>query len=130
VRPVLGTEEDQQALWDNLDVIDVFSTDHGEIFASYEAVIYDMYRLHKATFPPRLCLTCVPVILRHTKNQVNIYCTDDSRVLGCDTFVVGLVVTDVSQLFCAFFTKGPAVYSDCTLLFDPVTLSRSRRPES
>jgi hypothetical protein len=30
VRPVLGTEEDQQALWDNLDIIDVFATDHGE----------------------------------------------------------------------------------------------------
>ncbi|XP_067013440.2 multifunctional protein r isoform X2 [Anabrus simplex] len=28
VRPILGTEEDQQALWDNLDIIDVFATDH------------------------------------------------------------------------------------------------------
>uniref|UniRef100_A0A2M4A744 aspartate carbamoyltransferase n=1 Tax=Anopheles triannulatus TaxID=58253 RepID=A0A2M4A744_9DIPT len=28
VRPVLGTPDDQQALWDNLDVIDVFATDH------------------------------------------------------------------------------------------------------
>ncbi|ETN65264.1 carbamoyl-phosphate synthase large chain [Anopheles darlingi] len=28
VRPVLCTPEDQQALWDNLDVIDVFATDH------------------------------------------------------------------------------------------------------
>ncbi|XP_063221553.1 multifunctional protein r isoform X2 [Bacillus rossius redtenbacheri] len=28
VRPVLGTDEDQQALWDNLDIIDVFATDH------------------------------------------------------------------------------------------------------
>ncbi|XP_049813698.1 CAD protein [Schistocerca nitens] len=28
VRPVLGTEEDQQALWDNIDIIDVFATDH------------------------------------------------------------------------------------------------------
>ena len=33
VRPVLGTEEDQQALWDNLDVIDVFATDHGKYIA-------------------------------------------------------------------------------------------------
>lgn len=49
VRPVLGTEEDQQALWDNLDIIDVFATDHGEIFASYKALIYDTYHLHKAT---------------------------------------------------------------------------------
>nr|XP_033330186.1 CAD protein [Megalopta genalis] len=28
VRPMLGTKEDQQALWDNLDVIDCFATDH------------------------------------------------------------------------------------------------------
>lgn len=28
VRPVLCSPEDQQALWDNLDVIDVFATDH------------------------------------------------------------------------------------------------------
>lgn len=29
VRPILGTKEDQQALWDNLDIIDCFATDHG-----------------------------------------------------------------------------------------------------
>lgn len=29
VRPILGTKEDQQALWKNLDVIDCFATDHG-----------------------------------------------------------------------------------------------------
>lgn len=29
VRPTLGTKDDQQALWDNLDVIDCFATDHG-----------------------------------------------------------------------------------------------------
>ncbi|XP_003704308.2 carbamoyl-phosphate synthetase 2, aspartate transcarbamylase, and dihydroorotase rudimentary [Megachile rotundata] len=28
VRPILGSREDQQALWDNLDVIDCFATDH------------------------------------------------------------------------------------------------------
>lgn len=28
VRPVLCTEEDRQALWDNLDIIDCFATDH------------------------------------------------------------------------------------------------------
>ncbi|XP_039292585.1 CAD protein-like [Nilaparvata lugens] len=28
VRPVIGTREDQQALWDNLDIIDCFATDH------------------------------------------------------------------------------------------------------
>lgn len=29
VKPVIGTEEDKQALWDNLKFIDVFATDHG-----------------------------------------------------------------------------------------------------
>ncbi|XP_011866080.1 PREDICTED: CAD protein [Vollenhovia emeryi] len=28
VRPTLGTKEDQEALWDNMDVIDCFATDH------------------------------------------------------------------------------------------------------
>jgi carbamoyl-phosphate synthase/aspartate carbamoyltransferase/dihydroorotase len=28
MRPPLGTREDQQALWDNLDVIDMLATDH------------------------------------------------------------------------------------------------------
>lgn len=28
VRPILGSKEDQQALWENLDVIDCFATDH------------------------------------------------------------------------------------------------------
>ena len=28
VRPILGTREDQRALWENLDVIDCFATDH------------------------------------------------------------------------------------------------------
>ena len=29
VRPRLTNEEDQKALWNNIDVIDVFATDHG-----------------------------------------------------------------------------------------------------
>ncbi len=31
VRPRLATLEDQQALWDNLDIIDCFATDHGKV---------------------------------------------------------------------------------------------------
>lgn len=30
VRPSLVTPEDQQALWDNMDFIDCFATDHGQ----------------------------------------------------------------------------------------------------
>ena len=30
VKPPLATLEDQKALWDNMDVIDCFATDHGE----------------------------------------------------------------------------------------------------
>lgn len=29
VKPCLCTKEDQQALWDNIDIIDCFATDHG-----------------------------------------------------------------------------------------------------
>ena len=29
VRPMLVTDEDQQALWDNIDIIDCIATDHG-----------------------------------------------------------------------------------------------------
>lgn len=29
VRPTLGTHEDLEALWENMDVIDCFATDHG-----------------------------------------------------------------------------------------------------
>ena len=29
VKPELCSKEDQQALWDNLDIIDCFATDHG-----------------------------------------------------------------------------------------------------
>lgn len=32
VKPPLCSLEDQQALWDNLDVIDIFATDHGKVF--------------------------------------------------------------------------------------------------
>ena len=37
VRPCLVTQEDQQALWDNMDVIDCFATDHGE----FETLVQD-----------------------------------------------------------------------------------------
>lgn len=30
VRPTLGTREDMEALWENLDIIDCFATDHGQ----------------------------------------------------------------------------------------------------
>ncbi len=30
VRPMLSEEEDRQALWENMDIIDCFATDHGE----------------------------------------------------------------------------------------------------
>ena len=30
VRPMISSQEDQQALWDNMEYIDCFATDHGE----------------------------------------------------------------------------------------------------
>jgi len=35
VRPRLSSPDDQQALWDNLDVIDCFATDHGKFFRRF-----------------------------------------------------------------------------------------------
>lgn len=32
VKPPLASVEDQKALWENMDVIDCFATDHGKIF--------------------------------------------------------------------------------------------------
>lgn len=32
VRPKLVTKEDQEALWDNMDIIDCFATDHGKLY--------------------------------------------------------------------------------------------------
>lgn len=31
VRPMLGSREDMEALWENLDIIDCFATDHGQL---------------------------------------------------------------------------------------------------
>lgn len=31
VRPVLCSKEDQDALWENLDIVDCFATDHGTV---------------------------------------------------------------------------------------------------
>lgn len=39
---MLVTAEDRQALWNNLDVIDCFATDHG---ALYQYVFFALYKL-------------------------------------------------------------------------------------
>lgn len=31
VRPMLGSRKDMEALWENLDIIDCFATDHGQL---------------------------------------------------------------------------------------------------
>lgn len=35
VRPRLVSKEDQQALWDNMDIIDCFATDHGKFLRNW-----------------------------------------------------------------------------------------------
>ena len=35
VKPPLVHQEDQQALWDNMDIIDCFATDHGQLSTGY-----------------------------------------------------------------------------------------------
>lgn len=34
VRPALGTSQDLEALWENMDTIDCFATDHGELLGA------------------------------------------------------------------------------------------------
>lgn len=38
VRPMLVSPEDQKALWDNLDVVDCFATDHGKSLVNLSVV--------------------------------------------------------------------------------------------
>ena len=52
------------------------------------------------------------------------------RCSGIWHFVSGSVVTDVSNEHSAFILKGQAVFLDCTVLLETVTLSHSRTPES
>lgn len=50
VRPMLGTKEDMEALWENLDIIDCFATDHGQQphrnQSDDEIMIYSLRREH------------------------------------------------------------------------------------
>ena len=39
VRPVLCSKEDQESLWENLNIIDCFATDHGMSWARQSASI-------------------------------------------------------------------------------------------
>ena len=56
VRPRLASPEDQQALWDNLDVIDCFATDHGNVcwLCHFDLVLGDFHIL--SFFGLSLCL--------------------------------------------------------------------------
>lgn len=57
VRPRLASPEDQQALWDNLDVIDCFATDHGKFvnIAHFGGKItYFFISFYKSTAPHTL----------------------------------------------------------------------------
>lgn len=40
VRPMLGTREDMEALWENLDIIDCFATDHGKRYVLLNEIDY------------------------------------------------------------------------------------------
>lgn len=67
VRPLLGTKEDQQALWDNLDIIDCFATDHGSFYfiGVFSDIIILFYLkkneisnpFHRENFLTRKCLS-------------------------------------------------------------------------
>lgn len=40
VRPMLGTREDMETLWENLDIIDCFATDHGKDWIQLNKIYY------------------------------------------------------------------------------------------
>jgi len=51
VRPMLATKADQKALWDNLDIIDCFATDHGK-----SCVVMKIYQEVSCSSAPALKL--------------------------------------------------------------------------
>lgn len=47
VKPCLVNPEDQEALWDNMDIIDCFATDHGKIlFLNYFCISKQWFTVH------------------------------------------------------------------------------------
>ena len=58
VKPALVTAEDQKALWDNIDIIDCFATDHGKMLSN---VILTM-----TTDIPSMAWHGIPVSENHT----------------------------------------------------------------
>lgn len=40
VKPAIVTKEDQNALWDNMDYIDCFATDHGKDFKTFALLVH------------------------------------------------------------------------------------------
>lgn len=49
VKPNLVTEEDQKALWDNMDIIDCFATDHGN-FESRPNLLWGLHNQSQAGY--------------------------------------------------------------------------------
>lgn len=43
VKPQICTLEDQKTLWDNLDIIDCFATDHGNVFIFNISFLFELF---------------------------------------------------------------------------------------
>lgn len=50
VRPVLATDDDQKALWDNLKYIDVFASDHGKNLSNSTLKMLKMLTIYNSQF--------------------------------------------------------------------------------
>ena len=60
VRPVLCTRADQEALWDNMEYIDCFATDHGEVLRMYYKL---SFLLQALMYVQCVCMFCSSVPL-------------------------------------------------------------------
>lgn len=68
VRPMLGTREDMESLWENLDTIDCFATDHGKCGFSL-----DCWKSSASGHVPQMVSTMDRPILLFLRVQKNVW---------------------------------------------------------
>lgn len=72
---MLGTREDMEALWENLDIIDCFATDHGKDWIELNTIHYPKMILYRfpcpiQTFYILMRITCVyPTAAPHSVGE-------------------------------------------------------------
>lgn len=63
VRPMLGTLEDQEALWDNMDIIDCFATDHGNILLNSNCNFLSLFYIFCLIIKILVCENLLMIII-------------------------------------------------------------------